>query len=202
MANPKSLVGNRYTRLVVVSDSGQRSKDGSVKWLCLCDCGNKSLVISGNLKSGSSSSCGCLQKETASERAVRIFTKEKTKCCVDGCIENTSKGGNGYCGKHAQRVRRYGDANYVTPEDIRRVSSRESQLSRVVSVKSTTYRKYFGKHEHRVIAEDSIGRPLLSTEHVHHIDGDKHNNDPKNLQVMSREDHLRLHAMGNKYASA
>ena len=31
---------------------------------------------------------------------------------------------------------------------------------------------------------------------VHHIDGDKANNDPSNLQIMTRSEHSRLHGLG------
>lgn len=51
-----------------------------------------------------------------------------------------------------------------------------------------------GKHVHRVVAELTIGRPILPGEHVHHIDFDKTNNAPSNLRVMSARDHHQLHA--------
>ncbi len=47
--------------------------------------------------------------------------------------------------------------------------------------------------EHRLVAEYMIGRPLLPGEVVHHIDECRTNNDPSNLQVMTRSDHSSLH---------
>lgn len=115
------------------------------------------------------------------------------QCCIEGCANDTSKGAKGMCGMHAQRVRRYGDPNYITPEAQRRQNNRAAQLERCIEIKSETYRKIHGRHIHRVIAEQMIGRPLLKGEIVHHIDGNKHNNDPANLQVMTQSEHMRLH---------
>lgn len=52
--------------------------------------------------------------------------------------------------------------------------------------------------EHRLIMERHLGRKLLSSEIVHHKDGDKSNNDLENLDVMSRSEHSRVHQTGKK----
>lgn len=46
---------------------------------------------------------------------------------------------------------------------------------------------------HVVLMEERIGRALLDDEVVHHIDGDKSNNDINNLALMTRSAHTRLH---------
>jgi len=48
-------------------------------------------------------------------------------------------------------------------------------------------------HEHRLVAEQKLGRPLLPEEVVHHIDRDGLNNHPDNLMVLSNSEHLKLH---------
>lgn len=98
----------------------------------------------------------------------------------------------GYCGRHAQRLRRYGDINYLTPEQERVKRLREAQPT-LGKAKPTTYPKLFGRHEHRRVAEEKLGRPLAKGEIVHHIDGDKHNNHPDNLQVMTQSEHMKEH---------
>lgn len=48
--------------------------------------------------------------------------------------------------------------------------------------------------EHRLVMSQVLGRALRPDEVVHHRDGDKQNNHPSNLEVMSQSDHAALHA--------
>lgn len=55
------------------------------------------------------------------------------------------------------------------------------------------YNKKGNVKMHRAVMEEHLGRRLSPDEVVHHIDGDKTNNDISNLAVMSREEHSSLH---------
>ena len=73
-----------------------------------------------------------------------------------------------------------------------RVKLRESRFGKGGG---KTYTKVFGIHEHRIIAERKLGRKLQQGEVVHHIDGNKRNNRPENLQVFSSQaEHAKWHA--------
>lgn len=55
-----------------------------------------------------------------------------------------------------------------------------------------------GKHKTvsypRLLMENKLGRKLLPDEDVHHIDGNKLNNDLSNLQIKIHSQHVREHA--------
>lgn len=66
MGAKKDLTGQRFGRLTVVCDTGER-KRGYIVWRCKCDCGNTHEVIGNNLLRGSVKSCGCLIHDVAKE---------------------------------------------------------------------------------------------------------------------------------------
>jgi hypothetical protein len=46
--------------------------------------------------------------------------------------------------------------------------------------------------QHRAVMERVLGRKLLPSEDVHHINGKKYDNRPENLRVMPRQEHRAL----------
>ena len=79
------LTGKRYGRLVVVGFD--RLQNHKTYWKCACDCGLVVVATGNNLRSGNTSSCGCLRRETAkaryTERAMtteRAFTRYGAGC--------------------------------------------------------------------------------------------------------------------------
>ena len=53
--------------------------------------------------------------------------------------------------------------------------------------------------EHRLIMEKHLGRYLTKQEEIHHIDGNKKNNEISNLLLTDRSNHARIEFTGNKY---
>ena len=57
----KDLTGQKFGKLTVLRDSGERASNGGVLWECQCECGNIVKVVGGNLtrKKNPTQSCGC-----------------------------------------------------------------------------------------------------------------------------------------------
>lgn len=62
-----NLKGKKFNKLTVTNFNG-RERDGKGRtylyWDCLCDCGNKVVILSGRLTSGRTKSCGCYRSES------------------------------------------------------------------------------------------------------------------------------------------
>lgn len=86
----KDLTGQRFGRLLVVAPTNKRTKNRRVIFECVCDCGNTCYSVGQSLLSGAKQSCGCLQKELASNgnkthgqthsRLYSIWSGMKTRC--------------------------------------------------------------------------------------------------------------------------
>lgn len=77
----QNLSNMRFGRLVCIKPVGRYEKNRSIIWQCKCDCGNVVEVVRGSLVSGKTRSCGCLQKEKATEacksRTIHGFGAQK-----------------------------------------------------------------------------------------------------------------------------
>lgn len=91
-------------------------------------------------------------------------------------------------------LRNIGAATFrrINPTSEHRKKLREAKLGKGTK---DTYAKTYGRHTHRIVAEQILGRPLKPGEVVHHIDGNKRNNNPENLMVFASQ---ALHAQWHK----
>lgn len=92
MAALKDMVGLRFGRLIVISRI-RETRQGQAQWLCLCDCGNTSVVLGGNLRREKVKSCGCWRRDYGkihaksmikhgqhNTRLYRIWNTMKNRC--------------------------------------------------------------------------------------------------------------------------
>ena len=72
------LVGQKYSKLTVVSYSHKTENNSMAFYNCDCDCGGKTTVAHGALRSGKTKSCGCI-RPTGEDNHNYIHGKSKTK---------------------------------------------------------------------------------------------------------------------------
>lgn len=119
-------------------------------------------------------------------RALKLFRR---KPCACGCGELTA-----YAYKHGHHTRLFS-----SEEQSRRGRMNTGDAQRDTGA-CLTYRKYKGRHEHRIVAEKMMGRALSPREIVHHRDGNIRHNSPENLMIMTQAKHARLHNRERKRA--
>ena len=101
------LTGQRFGRLTVIGRTDDYvSPKGHklVRWLCECDCGNKSCVTTSSLKKGESKSCGCLNREISRKRLLTHGDSEARLYHIwrrmkDRCNTETDKNYHHYGGR-------------------------------------------------------------------------------------------------------
>lgn len=70
------LDGQTFGRLTVIARAPNRG--GKVYWLCMCECGGTTEAQTFDLLGGKVRSCGCYQRERASE--VRKLSIQRNSC--------------------------------------------------------------------------------------------------------------------------
>lgn len=97
------ISGQRFGRLITIKrliPSGETRN----KWLCQCDCGNKCLATTSDLRRGKTKSCGCLKKELDKNRNKRhgmsnTSLHKRWRSIKDRCFNSKSKSFKNYGGR-------------------------------------------------------------------------------------------------------
>ena len=79
------LTGQKFHRLLVESEAFRDVR--GIHWNCLCDCGNRCVVIGENLITGTTKSCGCYNKEQITKREKAEIQGQKFgKLLAEECV--------------------------------------------------------------------------------------------------------------------
>ena len=97
------LTGQKFGRLVVIQ-LADKGGSGKIRYLCLCDCGNRIIVQAGNLKNYHTRSCGCfkteiLTKHGHSTRTITSKTYRAWRHIFDRCTNPNDKAYRNYGGR-------------------------------------------------------------------------------------------------------
>ena len=91
----KDLIGQKFNKLTVIEKV--IDEKGKTKWRCKCDCGNEKIIRGDSLRSGHTKSCGCLQREHASQlNALNLIGKTFGRLTVVERSDRKDKSGSYY----------------------------------------------------------------------------------------------------------
>ena len=166
MPKALDLTGERFGELVVISKAP--SKSGKTYWNCQCDCGKKSTVQTGHLKSGAIKTCGHTQKQ-----------REILYCLFCGSVlPPTAKK---YCGSDCKTEYEYDQ--YIKRWKAGLETGMKGKGGISVRIRKYLFRKYSNKCCKCHWGEINPYTNKIPLE-VHHIDGDYKNNIENNLELL------------------
>ena len=107
------------------------------------------------------------------------------KCSIEGCAKNAHS--RGWCHAHYKKWHEHGSPTHGRSYERAPGQGTVNWSGYIAVVRD-------GKKcmQHRVVAEAAIGRPLPKKSIVHHVDGNRRNNDPTNLAVCPDQAYHKL----------
>lgn len=138
MPNKLNLMNQRFGRLVVISE--HKNKGKKTQWVCICDCGQKCIVKTGQLRSMKTESCGCLRKENAVKNGKKMWTTHSMNkspehrsyhAMLARCYRKTHKSYYDYGGRGIKVCDRWRNSFENFFEDIGKRPSKKHSLGRI-----------------------------------------------------------------------
>lgn len=125
-----------------------------------------------------------LKTGTVSTAPFRVVAESRV-CSVESCEKPLHA--NGVCGSHNWRMRKYGTTELPEPE-VKPATRWVTRFGyRVVYMPAHPMANSSGIiFEHRFVMAEHIGRDLLPSENVHHVNGDRLDNRIENLELWSK----------------
>lgn len=184
--------------------------------ICLC-CGEPFMDYESSKRKYCSKNCSMKKRWESKEKAKKIklicrncnkefelkasetrVKENKVHYCSAKCRDEARKTGKikecPICGKSFYTTRNEFCSTKCSNEYISKNRKHNLYMENGYLIKfKNGYNKKGNAKLHRLIMEEHLGRKLTSNEIVHHIDGNKLNNDITNLKVMTRGEHSRLH---------
>jgi hypothetical protein len=127
------------------------------------------------------------------------YRKHSAKYCSTECFHKSTIVDKSHVCKNCEQVflSKYKDRKFCSVEcacEYRRKKPKTAKISKD-GYKRIWLTDGSSIKEHTYIMEQHIGRKLKQDECVHHIDGNRSNNDIENLQLMTIGEHSKLHRM-------
>lgn len=86
------ISGNKYGMITVLKF--YERKNNMTFWECECECGTKKIINGNSLKSGDTTSCGCLNESYIASELKKYFTREYSAIAEYSELKNISTGKN------------------------------------------------------------------------------------------------------------
>lgn len=105
-------------------------------------------------------------------------------CYVEGCL--SPKKALNLCNKHYEKLKKYNDPLYGKEMEKGFIGKRYIDKYGYAFIYMPTEgeaKKCVYISEHRLVMEQKLGRKLLPRESIHHLNGDRQDNRPENLEL-------------------
>lgn len=77
--NYKNIANQKFGKLTAIKDTGKRTSNRSVIWECICECGNIIEVDGTSLRTGHTTSCGCINYSIGEKNIENILKESNIK---------------------------------------------------------------------------------------------------------------------------